>query len=83
MASTPGPDMQEPHHDQVLNWVEQFVSQNTKPFVQTTDVAEQFQQVSKRTVYKRLKDLHEREELERRDVGANSTVWWPKDQDRV
>lgn len=83
MAATPGPDMQEPYHDDVLECVEQFIDENCAPFVQTTDVSEEFSSVSKRTVYNRLDDLAQRKRLEKRQVGANSTVWWPAGQECV
>jgi len=75
--------MQEPHHDDVLNWVQQFVHEHNQPFVETSVVSEQFDSVSKRTVYSRLDDLEGRDELQKRDVGANSTVWWPAGQSCV
>jgi hypothetical protein len=83
MAATPGPDMREPHHDDVLEFVDRFTSEKSQPFVQTTDVSGRFSEVSKRTVYSRLDDLEERGELEKRCVGANSTVWWPAGQEYV
>jgi len=80
MATTPGPDMQKPYHDDVLQYVRQFVHKNSQPFVRTSDVSKEFSDVSKRTVYNRLDDLENRGELKKRKVGANSTVWWPADQ---
>lgn len=76
MSSKPGPKMKEPTPAQVL----QFVRQNSKPFVTTTDVAKQFPEVSSKTVRERLNELEETSELEVRQVGANSKVWYIPDQ---
>lgn len=81
MSTKPGPDMQQPYHDDVLQYVRRFVRENSCPFVRTTDVSEQFGEVSKRTIYNRLDDLADKDELNKREVGANSAVWWPSDQD--
>jgi len=80
MATTPGPDMQKPYHEDVLQYVRRFVYENGQPFVKTTDVSERFSDVSKRTIFNRLDDLEDKGKLEKRQVGANSTVWWPADQ---
>lgn len=78
MSSKPGPDMKEPTHQQVL----QFVRQNSKPFVTTSDVSDRFSGVSSKTVRERLKTLEEQSELNMRRVGANSKVWFiPPDQE--
>lgn len=76
MSSKPGPKMKEPTPSQVL----QFVRQNSKPFVTTNDVAERFPDVSSKTVRERLNDLQEQSELEVRQVGANSKVWYISSQ---
>jgi len=64
--------MSEPTHEQVLS----FVRGNRKPFVDTTEVAEEFSSVTKRTIYNRLDDLEERDELEKHDAGANTVLWY-------
>jgi DeoR/GlpR family transcriptional regulator of sugar metabolism len=65
--------MSEPSHDEVL----EFVLANRKPFAKTTDVAERFSDVSKRTIQSRLNDLVERGELKKDNVGAKAVVWYP------
>lgn len=70
-----GPKMGEPAHYQVR----QFVYEHNQPFVTTNDVAEAFDSVSRRTINKRLNDLHERGEIRKRHIGPNSVVWYPPD----
>jgi len=72
MSSTPGPKMSEPSHSRVL----QFVREHRKPFVTTADASEQFPDVTRRTIYKRLEDLHDQGELEKRQIGARAVVWY-------
>lgn len=72
MSAKRGPKMSDPSHDDVL----QFVQRNSCPFVTTSDVAEEFDEVHDRTIRKRLNDLVEREELKMREVGANAKVWY-------
>ncbi len=67
--------MQSPKHDDVA----QFVRRNSGPFVTTRDVSEEFPSVSRRTIWNRLDDLVERGELEKREIGGNSTVWYTLD----
>ena len=76
MSSKRGPKMSEPTYSEVLG----FVQENSCPFVTSGDVAEQFPEVSHRTVRKRLNDLVERGELRRRKVGAHAKVWYLPDQ---
>jgi len=64
--------MSEPSHEQVL----QFVRAHRKPFVTTADTSEQFPEVTRRTVYKRLKDLHDQGQLQKRQIGARAVVWY-------
>jgi DeoR/GlpR family transcriptional regulator of sugar metabolism len=72
MSSKPGPEMKEPTPKQVV----QFVRQHRKPFVTSSDVADNFPDVSDRTLRERLNDLVEDGELKVRKVGANSKVWF-------
>jgi DNA-binding Lrp family transcriptional regulator len=44
--------------------------------VSTTDVSEQFNTVSKRTINERLNDLEKRGDIEKYAVGANAVVWY-------
>lgn len=64
--------MSKPTHQQV----KQVVSQNSCPFATTQDVAEQFPDVTDKTIRKRLKDLVEQGKLRRRKVGAAANVWY-------
>jgi hypothetical protein len=78
MSSPRGPEMSEPKPETI----KQFVYQNDtvqSPCVTTSDVSEQFNQVSRRTISKRLDTVHERGEVGRRKVGANTVVWYPLD----
>jgi DeoR/GlpR family transcriptional regulator of sugar metabolism len=68
--------MSEPSHDQVL----QFVRRQDCPFVTTREVAERFDTVTRRTINKRLNDLHDDTELQKREIGARSIVWYLPDQ---
>jgi len=68
--------MREPSHDQVL----QFVRRQDCPFVTTAEVADEFSTVTRRTINKRLNDLHEDGELMKREIGARSVVWYLGDQ---
>jgi len=72
MSPEHGPEMKEPTPMQVL----QFVRQHRKPFVTSSDVAENFPEVSDRTLRGRLNSLVEDGKLEVRKVGANSKVWF-------
>lgn len=64
--------MSEPYPDDVL----QFVRENSKPFVTTTDAADEFSSVSRKTVHDRLDELVARGKLEKRVVGGNTAVWY-------
>ena len=64
--------MVDPDHDQVL----QFVREHSRPFVTSREVAECFDNVSRRTINNRLNTLHERGELGKRKIGARSVVWY-------
>lgn len=68
--------MSDPSHDEVLR----FVQQNRDPFVTSTDVSEEYPEVSNRTIRKRLKDLAESGKLARRRVGQ-AWVWYEPDPD--
>jgi len=72
MSSKPGPKMSDPTHQDVL----QFVHRNSAPFVTTNDVAEEFEDVTRKTVISRLHDLADEGELDRRKVGAAAKVWY-------
>ena len=72
MSTRRGPKMSEPHHDEILH----FVQRHDCPFVTSSDVAEQFPQVSDRTIRKRLDDLVEQGKLKQRRVGAHAKVWY-------
>jgi len=72
MSTKWGPPMSDPAHEDVL----EFVRQNSCPFVTSGDVAEQFPEVSDRTVRKRLNDLLDRGKLEMRQIGAHAKVWY-------
>ena len=76
MSTKRGPKMSDPAHEDVL----QFVRRNTCPFVTSGDVAEEFPEVSDRTIRKRLNDLVERGDLKRKKVGAAAKVWYIPDQ---
>lgn len=79
MAGKYGPHIEEPRHETVEEYIKQFTHENSQPFVTTRDVSEQFTQVTQRTIFSRLDDLAEDGRLEKRHIGANSTVWWPTD----
>lgn len=64
--------MQQPDHTEVYR----FVEQKSEPFVTSTDVAEQFESVSDKTIRKRLNDLVEDNRLESRVIGAAAKVWY-------
>ncbi|WP_147435666.1 hypothetical protein [Halobellus sp. Atlit-38R] len=76
MSTKPGPKMKNPTHEQVLD----FVREHSRPFVTTSDVLEKFSTVSRRTINKRLNDLHDRGELQKREIGAQSVVWYTESQ---
>jgi len=69
--------MVEPSHETVR----QFVERNSCPFVTSQDVAEQFPNVSDRTIRKRLNDLVDRGELKVRTIGGPK-VWYIPDSQR-
>lgn len=75
MSSKPGPKMQAPTHKSVLD----CLRQNSCPFSTTGDVAEQFPEVTRRTVRSRLHDLADEGEIQRREVGANGVIWYTAD----
>jgi DeoR/GlpR family transcriptional regulator of sugar metabolism len=68
--------MSNPSYSEVL----EFVQQNSCPFVTSQDVAEEFPEVSGRTIRKRLNELVKRGDLNRRRVGAHAKVWYLPDQ---
>jgi len=72
MSTKRGPPMSEPSHEDVL----EFVRENPKPFVKSVEVSEAFDDVSRRTVNKRLNQLCGRDALEKTEIGANGVVWW-------
>lgn len=72
MSAKPGPEMQERKYDTVL----QFVREKDCPFVTTREVSEEFPGVSRKTIQNRLYDLVDDDRLKRRDVGANTAVWF-------
>jgi DNA-binding Lrp family transcriptional regulator len=65
--------MSDPQPEQVY----QFVLQNGKPFATTSDVAEEFEEVSKKTVWKRLDKLEAAGKIQKEKIGANAVVWYP------
>lgn len=75
MSAKPGPKMQEPTHDQVL----QFVREKSSPFVTTKDVVEKFDNIGRRTLNNRLNDLNERGKIQKRKIGGNAVVWYVED----
>jgi Fic family protein len=75
MSAKRGPKMSEPTYEDVL----QFVRENPKPFVKSVEVSEAFEEVSRRTVNKRLNQLCNRGALEKTEIGANGVVWWLPD----
>jgi predicted HTH transcriptional regulator len=72
MAAENGTDVRKAPHSAVL----QFVRENNAPFVSTQEVAEQFPEVSSRTIRIRLNDLVDRGNLESQEVGGNAKVWY-------
>jgi predicted HTH transcriptional regulator len=72
MATKRGPDMSRPHYDEVY----QVVCEQRKPFATTTEVADRFDTVSRRTIQDRLNELVRRGELEKRVIGSNTAVWF-------
>lgn len=50
------------------------------PVLTSTDVAQAFD-ISQQAAYKRLRKLHERGEIKRREAGANAVVWWIPERD--
>lgn len=76
MSGKRGPSMSDPAHEDVLK----FVQQNSCPFVTSNDVAEEFADVSGRTVRERLNDLKQSGQLECRRVGAHAKVWYTDGQ---
>lgn len=72
MSSRRGPKMSEPTHDQVLS----FVRENSKPFVDTGEVADEFSTVGRRTIWNRLDDLQGRGDLEKYEAGGNTVIWY-------
>jgi len=65
--------MSEPTYEDVL----EFVWENSCPFVTTGDVAEEFEEVSKKTVWKRLDKLEAAGKIQKEKIGANAVVWYP------
>lgn len=64
--------MSEPDHQQVL----QFVQENSRPFVTTADVSNEFDSVTSRTIRQRLNELEQRDDISVKIVGAESKVWY-------
>jgi len=69
--SPPGPSMSEPLPAAVLA----AVRDADKPFVSTSDVAAEFEGVSRKTVVSRLNDLAKQNRLEKETIGG-AAVWW-------
>lgn len=67
----PGPSMSEPLPPAVLA----AVRDHDKPFVSTSDVAAEFESVSRKTVVSRLNQLAADDRLERETIGG-AAVWW-------
>jgi len=67
----PGPSMSEPLPAAVLA----AVRDHEKPFVSTSDVAAEFENVSRKTVVSRLNDLAAQDRLEKETIGG-AAVWW-------
>lgn len=68
--------MKSPSYDQVL----QFVKQKDRPFVKTSEVAERFSTIQRRTVFNRLDELNKRGDLIKYKVTDNAVVWYTPDQ---
>lgn len=64
--------MSHPHHNDVL----EFVQQNSQPFVTSGDVAAKFDEVTERTIRKRLNTLVDQGRLRCRNVGGKAKVWY-------
>lgn len=52
-----------------------------EPILTASEVADEFG-ISQQAAHKRLKRLHERGKIERKEVGARAVAWWPIDQPR-
>jgi Fe2+ or Zn2+ uptake regulation protein len=76
MSVQPGPEMTDPTPEEVL----QFVQEKERPFVKTKEVAENFEQIERRTVFNRLEKLVERGDLVKHKVTENVAVWYTPDQ---
>ena len=76
MSIQPGPKMTDPTPNEVL----QFVQQKDRPFVKTKEVAEQFDQIERRTVFNRLEKLVDQGDLVKHKVTTNVAVWYTPDQ---
>ena len=66
--------------DPTPNEVLRFVQQKDRPFVKTKEVAEQFDQIERRTVFNRLEKLVDRGDLVKHKVTKNVAVWYTPDQ---
>ena len=51
------------------------VRDHEKPFVSTSDIAAEFETVSRKTVVSRLNDLAKQNRLEKETIGG-AAVWW-------
>lgn len=72
MSAKRGPKMSEPGHDEV----HQFVQETSCPFVTTEEVSEHYDEVTSRTIRKRLRDLVDQNRLRSRRVGPHAIVWY-------
>lgn len=75
MSGKVGRKMSEPTYEEVY----QFVQETSCPFVTSDDVAEQYQEVSDRTIRNRLNDLVDQGKLQYRKIGASAKVWYLPD----
>jgi len=76
MSATPGPKMSNPTPDEVL----QFVQQKQRPFVETKEVSEHFDNLDRRTIFNRLDMLADQNQLVKHMVTDSCAVWYTPDQ---
>lgn len=74
MGEKPGPNMGNPAHSEVLS----FVREHNDPAVSTSEVSKAFPEVSKRTIYNRLEDLRERDQIMKKRIEPKALVWYTK-----
>ncbi len=70
--------MSENYSESVDKEVREFLERNRKPFVTTTNVAEDLG-VTRQYAHDRLTELVNNGEIERTKVGAKAVVWWVND----